>query len=112
MQSSGDLARSSMGQGEEDDIMISKHLLGGLFDRPIDERYQVWMVLAEVRSSTGTCSQRTDVDMRMRKQYAEQLSACITRGPRHRDPYCHQHEYAIPDKFMHPDVSSPDAIGG
>ncbi len=90
-----------MWKGEEDHVMISKRVLRCLFNHAVQQRNQLWMVLAEQRSSTGTCGQSANFHSRVRKQQPEELSACITCGACYCNPYSHPHEYAMHGNFMH-----------
>ena len=99
-----------MWQSKEDHIVISKRVPRCLFHHAIQQRNQLWMVLAEQRSCTGTCGQSPNFHSRVRKQQPEQFSACITRSACYCNPYNHSHEYATNDKFMHNDVSRSEAI--
>ena len=90
-----------MWKGEEDHVMISKRVPRCLFHHAVQQRNQLWMVLAEQRSRTGTCAKSPNFDIGMRKQQPEQLSACITCGACYCNPYSHPHEYAMHGNFMH-----------
>ena len=63
------------------------------------------MVLAEECSRIGACRHGTYRHVWMGKQQPEQLSACITCGACHCNPYSHPHDYATHDKVMHDSVS-------
>jgi hypothetical protein len=69
----------------------------------------LWVVLTEERSGIGACRYGSNLHLGMAKQQAEELSARITSGTRHRSPYGHSHEYAIHDNFMHMGVSKLEA---
>jgi hypothetical protein len=90
-----------MRQRQENYIMISEHICGGLVDKSFQQRKQMWLVLTEEGSGVGARSHRPDFHSWMRKQQPEQLPACITCSTRYRDPRNHSHEYAIPSNFMH-----------
>ena len=85
--------------------MISEHLRRRLRHKPITERNQLWMVLAQQCSRAGARRDCPDFHIGMTKQQPKQLSACITCGTRHCSPYGHPHEYGRTDKFMHFRVS-------
>lgn len=89
-----------MRQRQKHHIMISKYLLGRLFDQPIEQR-KVRVMLAEECAGIGVGGDCADLNAGMGKQQAEQLSPCITGGTCHRRPYSHSHEYATTDKLMH-----------
>ena len=57
MQLRSHLAGGSVWKGEEDHIVISKHVRRCLFHHAVQQRNQLWMVLAEQRSRIGTCGQ-------------------------------------------------------
>jgi hypothetical protein len=57
-----------MRQREEHHIMISKHLAGRLLHDPIEERNQVWMVLAEECSGIRASGYRPELHIGMGKQ--------------------------------------------
>jgi hypothetical protein len=105
MQLGSHIAGGSVWKGKEDHIVISKRVLRCLFNHAVQQRNQLWMVLAEQRSSTGTCGQSANFHSRVRKQQPEELSACITCSACYCNPYSHSHEYAINDNFMHNSVS-------
>ena len=101
MQLRSHLTRSPMRQSEEDHVVISKHLEGGLCHQPISQWSQLRMVLAEECSRIGASRHGPDLHLRMRKQQSEQLSARIASGACHRSPHSHPHEYAMIGNFMH-----------
>lgn len=90
-----------MRQRQENYVMISEHIRGGLVNNSFHQWNQMGLVLTEQSSGVGACSHRPDFHVGMRKQQPEQLPACITCSTRYRDPRNHSHEYAIPSNFMH-----------
>ena len=60
MELGGNLARSAVRQSEENHIMMSEYFRRGLRHKPITERNQLWMVLAQKCSRTGARGDRPD----------------------------------------------------
>ena len=95
MQLRSDLTGSSMGQREEDHIVIGEHLRRCLRHQPISQWSQLWMVLAQERSGVGARRHGPNLHLGMPEQQPEQLSARIASGASYRNPHSHPHEYAI-----------------
>jgi hypothetical protein len=100
MQLRGNLARGTVRQSEEDNIMISEHLRRRFRHKPIAERNQLWMVLSQQCSSAGAPRDCPHFHLGMTEQQPKQLPACITCSTRHCDTYRHSHDYAIANKVM------------
>jgi hypothetical protein len=104
-----DFTGSSMGQREEDHLVMCEHFRRCLGYHPIAQWSQMWMVLAQERSGTGTGRHGANLLLGMREQQPEQLSARIASGAGYRNPHSHSHEYAIVSNFMHFCVSGSGA---
>ena len=65
------LTRRAVWQREKDHVVMCKHILRRLTDRAVQQRNQLWVVLAEDSSRTGTCCQGANFYFRMTKQQTE-----------------------------------------
>ena len=105
MQLRSHITGGSVWQCEENHIVIGQHLRRCLSHQPISQWSQVGMVLAEECSRIGASRHGPDLDLRMRKQQTEQLSARIASSTRYSNPHTHPHEYAMFRNFMQRSVS-------
>jgi len=56
-----------MRQRQENYVMISEHIRGGLVNKSFQQWKQMWLVLTEQSSGVGACSHRPDFHSWMRK---------------------------------------------
>ena len=69
-----------MRECQEDHVVVLEGLGAGLLQDPVGQRDQVRLEGAEELAGVAACGERADLDLGMREQQAQQLTAGVPAG--------------------------------
>ena len=78
-----------MRKGQEHHVVAGQGLGGGLLEDPVGQRDQVRLEGAQELAGVAAGGQRADLDVGMREQQAQQLTAGVPAGSGNGDPVAH-----------------------
>lgn len=85
----GDGGGLAVRQAEEDHVVPRQHLGGGGLQHAVGQRQQVRLQESQLRPGVGAAGQRTDLDLGVAEQQAQDLTARITTRSGDGDSQCH-----------------------